>query len=174
TTNLAIVQQEATIAGGSLARLSNELSDGILQTQLLESRALGLEANGPLGGNVSVDLNGPLLGADSEIVSTGTSERQGASRDLELLKLQRERLSKFLRPKHPKIAQLDMQIQRAEKVIELLRNQSSEQIAAAQQVLKLKMNGIHLHQGVLGQGPRSQRSHRRRRTDENEHQSHSV
>ena len=142
TNNLAIVQQEATIAGGSLARLSTELSDGILQTQLLESRALGLEANGPLGGNVSVDLNGPLLGADSEIVSTGTSERQGASRDLELLKLQRERLSKFLRPKHPKIAQLDMQIQRAEKVIELLRNQSREQIAAAQQVLKLKMNGI--------------------------------
>ena len=142
TNNLAIVQQEATIAGGSLARLSTELSDGILQTQVLESRALGLEANGPLGGNVSVDLNGPLLGADSEIPSTGTSERQGASRDLELLKLQRERLSKFLRPKHPKIAQLDTQIQRAEKLIELFRNQSREQIAAAQQVLKLKMNGI--------------------------------
>ncbi len=142
TNNVAILQQEATTAGGSLARLNSELADGILQSQLLESKALGLDANGSLGASVSVGLNSPLLGADSASASTTTTERQGASRDLELLRLQRERLSKFLRPKHPKIVQLDVQIQKAEKLIELFRNQSREQIAAAQQVLKLKMNGI--------------------------------
>src|SRR6266496_4675168 len=67
------------------------------------------------------------------------SDRRTAMKELELLKAQQQRLSKVLRPKHPKIVKLANDIERAQTLIEMYRSQSAEQLAAARQALKMRI-----------------------------------
>jgi hypothetical protein len=71
------------------------------------------------------------------------TDRHTAQKEVELLKAQRARLSEYLRPKHPKIAKLDADIERAQKLLELYQNQSADQLAAARQAVKLKIENLH-------------------------------
>ena len=69
-----------------------------------------------------------------------TSGREDASRTIEMLKIDRERLSKHLRPEHPKIIKLDEDIKRAQKLVDVYRKQNQEQIEAGRQALQLRMD----------------------------------
>src|SRR6185503_6068951 len=65
-----------------------------------------------------------------------------AFRELELLKLQRARLSRYLRPKHPKIVKLDADIERAEKLIDIFQRQSRDQLAASRSAIQMKIDNV--------------------------------
>jgi len=58
------------------------------------------------------------------------------------LKLQREKLSQHMRPLHPRIVKLDKEIERAQRLIDLYRQQNEEQVANARQALKIKIAGV--------------------------------
>jgi capsular exopolysaccharide synthesis family protein len=141
TNNLAILQQEGTVAGGHLATLKTQLSDYQLEQRLLEATALdqGKTANST---NASSDLlELPSLAGSSPAAGV-VAERQGALKQLEQLKIQRARLSKHLRPKHPKIVKLDAEIELSEKLLETFRRQDRDQLAATRQALQLKIDNM--------------------------------
>jgi capsular exopolysaccharide synthesis family protein len=141
--NLAILQEEGTIAGGYLARLQTQLSDLKLESQLLEATALEQDQAATAGNtNAPGSLLDAVRAAGSGSSSTAMTERQTAFQELELLKIQREKLSKHLRPKHPKIAKLDSDIERGQKIIQLYRNQSRDQLATSRQALKMKSESV--------------------------------
>ena len=141
TNNLAILQEEGTVAAGYLARLKTQVSDLKLEAQLLDSTdfaqdwALPSQTNAI--GMLSESLSGP--NASSALAVT---DRHSAQKEVELLKARRERLSKYLRPKHPKIAKLDDDIERAQKLLELYQSQSADQLAAGRQAVKLRIENL--------------------------------
>jgi capsular exopolysaccharide synthesis family protein len=69
-------------------------------------------------------------------------ERLNATRELEVLNVQRERLSKYLRPKHPKIVKLDSEIERAQKLLDVFRRQNQQQLTTSMNALQLKMENV--------------------------------
>ena len=139
--NLAILQEEGTIAGGYLARLKTQLSDYKLESQLLEATALEQDLNGAGTTNFAGSLVDSLREQNSA-PSAATVEHQSAFQQVELLKIEREKLSKYLRPKHPKIVKLDADIERGQKLLELYRNQNRGQLATARQALKMRADSV--------------------------------
>jgi capsular exopolysaccharide synthesis family protein len=142
TNNLMILQEEGTIAGGYLAKLKTQLSDYQIESQLLEATALEHEKSGPGNTNSAGSLVDSLRGAGSISTSTAASESLNSYQGVELLKIQRERLSKNLRPKHPKIVKLDADIERGQRILEMYHNQSRDQLATARQALKMRTDSV--------------------------------
>ena len=141
TNNLAILQEEATAAGGYLTRLKTELSDLQLEARLLDATIA--DQNAATNAVVSV----PSLPLTSDVTpqappAGAATEQQNSFNDLQMLKLQRERLSKYLKPKHPKIVQLDEQIARGEKMQEMYRGQNRDQLIAARKANQLKTDNV--------------------------------
>ena len=138
--SLAVLQQETTIAGGYLATLKTKLSDLQLEDRLLKASVLEKDGTG------SGTNNGSTAWLDAASV-TGTAagasaERQTDFKELELLKIQREKLSRYFRPKHPKIVKLDADIARGEKLMEIFRRQNRDQLEASRQANQLKSETV--------------------------------
>jgi capsular exopolysaccharide synthesis family protein len=141
--NLAVLQQDATTAGGYLASLKTELSRLTLESQLLSATLREQQAASAGSANSNFDLVEAMRrAASSGPGDSVASQRPSAFQEVEVLKVQREKLSKYLRPKHPKIVKLDNDIERSQKIIELYRNQSRDQLAASRQALDMRLNSV--------------------------------
>jgi capsular exopolysaccharide synthesis family protein len=138
--NFAVLQEESTVEASYLIKLKTELSDYQLEMQLLEARALEADSGLPGATNDSDTLFDSLRSSVSAVSST--SSRMDAEQQIELLKADRERLSKYLLPKHPKMVKLDEQIAHAQKMIDVYSQQNHEQIAAARQALQIKIDSV--------------------------------
>ena len=135
TNNLAILQEEATVAGSYLTKLKTQLSD--LQ---LEARLLDAATNNPglaTDGTVSVTSE-----TTSSRFAGAASDQRSSLNEIELLKMEREKLSKYLRPKHPKIVKLDADIERAGQLQEIYRRQNGDQLTAARQANQMKTDNV--------------------------------
>jgi capsular exopolysaccharide synthesis family protein len=144
TNNLAILQEEGTVAADYLTRLKTQVSDLKLEAKLLDSTDFDpdwvLPGQTNAVGLLSESLNNPNnQNSSSTLVAM---DRHSAEKEVELLKAQRVRLSKYLRPKHPKITKLDADIARAQKLLELYQSQSADQLAAYRQSVKLKIENL--------------------------------
>ena len=135
TNNMAILQEEATVAGSYLTRLKTQLSDLQLEARLLDAvtNNPGLAAGGTVAA-ASDMTSAPSTGA--------SSEQQSSRNEIEILKMQREKLSKYLRPKHPKIVKLDTEIEHAEQLQAIYRQQGREQLVAARQANQMKTDNV--------------------------------
>ena len=135
TNNLAILQEEATVAGSYLTKLKTELSDLQLEARLLDATTNNpdLAASGMFGVNSDMP-SAPPTGA--------ASDQQSPQNQVALLKLEREKLSKYLRPKHPKIVKLDADIERAEQLQAIYQHQNRDQLTVAKQANQLKTENV--------------------------------
>jgi capsular exopolysaccharide synthesis family protein len=140
TNNLTILQQEGTIAGGYLARLKTQLSDLKLESQIMKVSVL--EQNWAQTGNTNESVFLADLLRNPNMTAPASPDHQSALREVELLKNERAKLSRFLRPKHPKIVRLDAGIDRAQRLVDIFHNQSREQLAAANDTLKMRIEGV--------------------------------
>ena len=135
TNNLAILQEEASVAGTYLTKLKTQLSDLQLEARLLNdtTNTAGWGTNGTL-----------TLAADmTSVFPQGTTTVQQTSlNDLEMLKIQRARLGKYLRPKHPSMVKLDEQIARAEQMQQVYQRQNRNQLDAERQANQLKTQNV--------------------------------
>ena len=113
------------------------MSDYQLESQLLAAREL--EANsGALGAtNDSDSIFDSLRNSGASGSSSG---RLDAQKQIEMLQLERERLAKYLLPKHPKMVKLSDDIARAQKIVDVSSKQNHEQIVAARQALQIKID----------------------------------
>ena len=142
TNNFAILQQEGAIAGGYLATLKTKLSDLQLEDRLLKATALDQDQAAAGATNASAARVEAASAMGSASPGGGPSERQSAFKEVELLKIQRAKLSRYLRPKHPKIAKLDADIERGEKLLEIFRRQNRDQLEASRQAIQLKIENV--------------------------------
>ena len=142
TNNYAILQEEGTISGGYLAKLKTELSDLELESRLLKAATSDQSGSGRNMTNLNAGLVEAMTLAGSTPAAGAATEQQNTFNDLELLKLQRQRLSRYLRPKHPKIVKLDADIDRAEKLQQMFRQQNREQLAASLEANQLKTENV--------------------------------
>ena len=142
TNNFAILQQEGAIAGSYLATLKTKLSDLQLEDRLLKATALDQDRAASGTTNASSAWVGAAAAMGSASPTGAPSESQSGFKEVELLKIQRERLSRYLRPKHPKITKLDADIERGQKLLEIFRRQNRDQVQDYRQALQLKMDNI--------------------------------
>ncbi len=140
--NLAILQQEGAVAGGYLATLKTKLSDLELEARLLQATAEAPAADQSDSSTGNYASGDSLNGSSSSAAGGAPSQRDSAFKDLQILKMQREKLGRNLRPKHPKIVKLDSDIERFEKLIDVFRRQNRDQIAASLQATQLKIQSV--------------------------------
>jgi capsular exopolysaccharide synthesis family protein len=138
--NFAVLQEESKVEAAYLAKLKTDLSDHQLQLKLLTDATQ--ERTPAAAGNTNAGASDSVLENLRRVDSATTIQRQDAARQIELLKAEREKLSKYLRPQHPKIVKLDEDISRAQTLVDLYRRQSLEQIAAIRQDLESKIANI--------------------------------
>lgn len=142
TNNMGILQQEGAVSGGYLATLKTKLSDLQLENRLLQATASDQTPGAAGSTNASPDAGETVASMGPPSASGAPTERQNASKELELLRMQREKLNKNLLPKHPKMVKIDADIERAQKLIEIFRRQNQEQVASSRQALQLKIATI--------------------------------
>ena len=135
TNNLAILQEEAAVAGSYLTKLKTQLSDLQLEARLLDdvTNASALGTNGTLA--LAADMT-------SVLPQGATTAQQTSLNDLELLKIQRARLGKYLRPKHPTIIKLDEEIARGEQMQDVYQRENHDQLEAQRQANQIKTQNV--------------------------------
>ncbi|MBS0659475.1 MAG: polysaccharide biosynthesis tyrosine autokinase [Verrucomicrobia bacterium] len=74
----------------------------------------------------------------------GKSEYQSALQQIALLKAERDDLSRFLKPKHPKIINLNDEITKNERIIANLREQSMGQINSRREALRRQIEKLEV------------------------------
>ena len=136
--NFAVLEQESTVEAGFLVKLKTDLSDYQLDLQLLKARQLEVDSGVP-GATNTADTVLESLNNSGSGLSTG-SDRMNAEQQIEQLKTERDRLSKYLLPKHPKMVELEKQIASAQKLLDFYSRQSHEQLDAARQALQIKID----------------------------------
>lgn len=136
--NFAVLQEASTAEVRYLTKLKTELSDYQLQMELLDDAAI---KNRPAqsGKTNSADSLLERLNNTDPSASAGRLE---AARQVELLKAERAKLSKYLRPEHPKIIKLDENIGRNQQLIDLYLRQNQEQLASMREALQLKITNV--------------------------------
>jgi succinoglycan biosynthesis transport protein ExoP len=138
--NFAVLQEESTIEATYLVKLKTELSDYQLEIQLLAAKELQADSGQSEATNASDTIFNLLSSSGSP--ATASSGRMDADKQIQMLKLDRERLAKYLLPKHPKMVKLDEDIARAQKLLDVYSQQNHEQIAAARQALQIKIDSV--------------------------------
>jgi succinoglycan biosynthesis transport protein ExoP len=137
--NIVVLEQESQVAGSELAKLKTQMADYNQQSNLLN--AVALDKSNILSKestNMADPLFQDLIGGNS--VSSPVTQSQNAYQQIETLKFQREKLSKNLRPDHPKIVELDKQIAEAQDMLDFYSTQNQNGIDTARQELKIRMD----------------------------------
>jgi succinoglycan biosynthesis transport protein ExoP len=140
TNNLAILQQEGTVAGGYLATLKTKLSDLELENRLLQATVTDQEKTAAGTNNAGADWGDANSGSGSS--SGAPSERQSAFKEVQMLKIQRDKLSQYLLPKHPKMVKIEADIERGEKLMDVYRRQNREQLTGSRQANQLRIENV--------------------------------
>jgi capsular exopolysaccharide synthesis family protein len=120
---------EAPVTSASANQLKQEGSSvGIAQQQTQSQQQPDANSQG------DKNTSARLVGSESEYLM--------AKQQIVLIKAQREELSVFLKPKHPKIIALDEQIAQMEKLLDIFRNQTQEQLNNLQHSLTLQIENL--------------------------------
>jgi Mrp family chromosome partitioning ATPase/uncharacterized protein involved in exopolysaccharide biosynthesis len=141
--NVAVLEEQAKAASAYLTQLLAEFSQLKVEYQLLEAMtpegqwALAAVTNALLGA-----ADPGKLAASSLPSAAPPPELLRAQQELEKIRIIRARLSKYLRPGHPKIIKLDEEISRGEKLVEFFSQQSRDQLVNAKQTVKLKLDRV--------------------------------
>ena len=136
--NFVVLQEESTIEASYLVKLKTELSDYQLESQLLAAKELEADSGLPGATNDSAAIFDSLRNANG----SSDSDRLNTEKQIALLKADRDSLSQYLLPKHPKMVKLDDDITRAQKLLDVYSHQSHEQILAARQSLQIKIDSV--------------------------------
>lgn len=141
TNNLAVLEEESKVAGAYLTKLKTQLSDLQLEGQLLQATAGEQTSGGGQSTNSASSLADAIREPGSSSSDPG-NERRTAYREIAMLQAEREKLSKYFRPKHPDIVKLDADIERARKLIELYQSQTEEQLSVDRQAVAMKVGNV--------------------------------
>lgn len=137
--NLAIIQEEASVAGSYLANLQTQLSQLQLQAQLLGTAIRENQEAAAGGTNVPIPL-------DLSTGPGGSAEKSGpeaaSATDLQLMKMERAELAKYLSADSRQLVELDQQIKRAENSQQISLRMTTDQLMADLKANQIKTQYI--------------------------------
>ncbi|HUZ07730.1 MAG TPA: polysaccharide biosynthesis tyrosine autokinase [Candidatus Paceibacterota bacterium] len=136
--NFAVLVGQSAAEASYLVKLKTDLSDYQLDLQLLKARQLETDS-GVTGATNDADAVLESLNGSGSGSATGSGQMD-AEQQIEQLKAERDRLSKYLLPKHPKMVKLDEQIASAQKLLDFYNQQSHDQLNAERQALQIKID----------------------------------
>jgi capsular exopolysaccharide synthesis family protein len=145
--NIGFIQEEGNSAAAYLVRLNQQYAQLKTEYDLLSlldldqnlDRAQGKNDNPSSPNNQSADDKAPGM-AFSDVGPE--ADYLKAKQSLQLLKAERDTLSKDLRPKHPKIIKLNDEITKQEKLIELYRQDTVEKLDTRRKSIGKQMENL--------------------------------
>ncbi|MGI8431096.1 MAG: GumC family protein [Chthoniobacterales bacterium] len=143
--NIGLIQGEGNSAAAYLVKLNQEYAR--LKTEYDLLSLLDLDQNldrqqvTPRSGGASNSSPAPNEGMPFADVGP-EGDYLKAKQSVQLLKAQRETLSKDLRPKHPKIIKLNDQIDQQEKLIQLYRQDAVEKLETRRKSIGKQMENL--------------------------------
>ena len=138
--NIVFLQEQGNYVGSYLVDLNKQLAELRKEAQLLDlmniDQTLEREAQGTEGVSAKDGSGSAALmeGPQSEYIQT--------KRQLQRAKARLEQMSKYLRPKHPKILALKDEITRNERKLEIVRQQSQEAVLEKRQAIQLQISNL--------------------------------
>ncbi|NCY20511.1 polysaccharide biosynthesis tyrosine autokinase [bacterium] len=139
--NIVFLQEQGNYVGTYLVDLNKQLAELKKEGQLLDLMSIDqtLERqvqNSPDAPAKKEEMSGASLveGPQSEYIQT--------KRQLQRARARLEQLSKYLRPKHPKILALKDEITRNERKLEIVRQQSQESVTEKRQAIQLQITNL--------------------------------
>ena len=143
--NVVFLQEEGNSAGAYLAQLNRQLAVLRTEAQLLET--LSLEQNLDRQNRIDNLAASQPEGVSSIMKGFGpAADYMKARQELQLLRAQLVEMGVNLKPRHPKMAQLNQRISMQERLMEIYQNQTSEQFAS--QVESLRVQIKNTEQGI--------------------------
>jgi capsular exopolysaccharide synthesis family protein len=142
TNNLTVLQEQGASAGEYLMKLQTELSDLELQERLLSAAMQDESAAGASTNGDALILLSKLSQTGADSASDINSAYASSFQSIETLKIERQKLSRYLRPKHPKIVKLDEEIDRTQRLLDVYIQESHDELAAERETLRLKIDNV--------------------------------
>jgi polysaccharide biosynthesis transport protein len=143
--NIGFIQEEGNSAAQYLVKLNQDFARLKTEYELLEK--LDLDQNLDRGQNTVKPEASPNATASeqagmpfSDVGPEGDYLK--AKQTVQLLKAERDTLSKDLRPKHPKIIKLNDEISKQEKLIELFRSDAVEKLETRRKSIGKQMENL--------------------------------
>ncbi len=137
--SVVVLQEQGNSAGSYLAALNQRLATLKSEYNLLQALTLdqNLERQPQLTGSLpaSADPNANPSAAGQRTDADYVKAKQ----DILVLKSELKELSQFLKYKHPKIVALNEDIARRERLLEIFRQQSAEELESRKQSLALQI-----------------------------------
>ena len=136
--NVVFLKEEGNSAGAYLAQLNRQLANLRTESQLLET--LSLEQNLDRRNQLDAMAKDQADGMNSIMRGFGpASDYLKARQELQLIRAQLVELGVYLKPRHPKIAQLNQQIAMQERLMEIYQGQTAEQFASQVESLRVQI-----------------------------------
>src|ERR1700724_3000598 len=141
--NIGFIQEEGNSAAAYLVRLNQQYASLKTEYDLLEM--LDLDQNLDRAKN-KTEGGLPAQGGDEQVMPfSGVGPERDylkAKQQVQLLKAERDILSKNLRPKHPKIIKINDEISKQEKLIELYRGDAIEKLKTRRESIGKQMENL--------------------------------
>src|ERR1051325_9372386 len=144
--NIGFIQEEGNSAAAYLVRLNQQYAQ--LKTEYDLLSLLDLDQNLDRVQGKTDMPSAPAAGADDKTPGMAfadvgpEADYLKAKQALQLVKAERETLSKDLRPKHPKIIKLNDEITKQEKLIELYRQDTVEKLDTRRKSIGKQMENL--------------------------------
>jgi polysaccharide biosynthesis transport protein len=142
--NIGFLQEEGNSAAGYLVRLNQQYAQ--LKTEYELLKLLDLDQNlDRVQGAKPETSPGAQSPADNALPFTGVGPEDDylkAKQAVQLLKAERDTLSRDLRPKHPKIIKLNDEIAKQEDLIKLFRADTVEKLETRQKSIGKQMENL--------------------------------
>jgi succinoglycan biosynthesis transport protein ExoP len=145
--NIGFIQEEGNSAAAYLVRLNQQYAQLKTEYDLLSLLDLDQNLDRAQGKNDNPSAPNPQANDDkgSGMVFSDVGPEADylkAKQSLQLLKAERETLSKDLRPKHPKIIKLNDEITKQEKLIDLYRADTVEKLETRRKSIGKQMENL--------------------------------
>ena len=140
--SVVLLEEQGNSTAKQLAGLYQRLADLKSENSLLQALTFdqNLERRKEIGASLPA-------ASDPTAAGTGTGDRADADylkakQQILLLKADQQDLGQYLRPKHPKMIALGEEIARRERLLEIFRQQSAEQLDNRKQSLALQIQSL--------------------------------
>ena len=135
TNSVVLLQDQGNSAGNYLGALNNRLASLKSEYELLQTLTLdqNLDRQQQLGG--ALPANDPTDRTSQGGGDRTDSDYLKAKQQILLLTADQQDLAQFLRPKHPKMMALSEEIARRERLLDIFRKQSAEQLESRKRSL---------------------------------------
>ena len=139
---LANAETEADLLHTMTLDQSLLLEQGQVPVTTRSPGTFGGTGAGNVGGNDVLVNSGLENQAGSVATASIGSAYLTVKQDLQLLKADRDRYAEFLKPKHPQMVALDLEIEKLGRVLDIYRQQSMEQLDARETALSLQITNL--------------------------------